>query len=354
MESGVKMSTDPLERIDRSYRDLILQHLNGTDILQAAEVSPNWHHVIGESEEAMKKIFLNIIDCEEASEDGIIATVLESPREYQNLFAFSQNKREVIMSQAESLVEIIIKSYDVKIEGLNLPNLKKLELDADAIKDGLMSCANNLEELGINSVKYAAIESLNSCLRKNEKLKRLRLGASPCIIFKEDLSFAFNFQLTHLQVKLFFLPDSSNFFKFLCSQAASLQHLTIHNIDCDSSIFNVTINNLVNLTTLKVYCGIDSRNVKRFEFHDLPKDLFLYPNKSIKAILVQRLKLNDLTSLNDLLVSVPNLESLEVLESTVEAFDFTISTANKLKEFRTAELLFQIFDNREEFKQETC
>lgn len=334
---------DPIERVDD--RDLILQHLTGTEILQSTEVSSTWNRAIAESEVAMKKIRLYIIDCEEASKEKIIATILESPRQYQNLYVFSQKKRDVIVSLAESLVELTVKEYDVKIDGLVLHDLKKLEFDGDAMADGLMACASNLEELHIRSVKYAAVDSVLHCLQLNDKLKRLFLGASPCMIFNEDLSLAaFKFKLTELTAKLGFVSDPGNFFMFLRSQASSLQRLSIQFDTFDSRIFNVVVNNLVHLEELGVLSKSDAY---------LPNNLFLRPNRSLKHIKIQSLMLNDLTRLKSFLYGLPNLEILEVMDTTVPAFDLTVKTAKKLRVFRTVRITFQIFETQEEFNPKT-
>lgn len=336
----IKQNETSMDPDDYDPYDIILQHLNQDDILQASIASSSTAIV---KSEQTKKSCLDIIKCEEAVHDGIVTTVLECPRKYQNVFTYSHHKRDIIVSLSNRLTNLIVETYDVNIGGLDLSNLRTLELDCEARHDGLMNCVNNLEDLGIKSIKCSAADSMIHCLQRNERLKQLRLGLSPCLIFNGDRLLPFNFQLTHLQVKLNLLPDLSQFFEFLRSQASSLQHFSVDLFEFNSEIFNFVINNMENLKTFKVYSSFRVKNAEH-QLQELPNDLSLRPNRSIKEIVVQRLILKDLPDLESLLLSVPNLKSLEVFDSTEEAFDLTVNIARKLETFRTVHLNVQVFD----------
>lgn len=167
---------DPFEYVNTSYHDLILRHLTAGEILKASEVSPSWNKIIAKSPAAMEKIRLSVVECTEADEDGIVDVIMKSRREYQNLFLCSQKKKDIINRFAESIVDMIVKDYDTRLAHVSLPNIRALSFEGDAMKDGLLKCTTNLEELSIKSVRYSAYEFIISCLKKNKQLKRLTLG----------------------------------------------------------------------------------------------------------------------------------------------------------------------------------
>lgn len=326
---------DPFKAIDRSIFDLLLQHLNGIELLEVSEVSRKWFLVVAKSEVAMKKIELRIVDCEEATKDRLMATALQSPRQYQNLYVCSQSKKALVCRLAGSLSTIRVCSFDMKIGNLKIPNLKKLVFYGDANANGLINSSTSLEELELKSIRFPAADSVLQCLKVNDQLKFLTLGASPSTIFREDLSSSFDFHLNSLSAKLVFISDPTNFFKFLISQAQSLQRLTLHVTSCDNTIFNTAINNLPHLERLEIFSAAEIYGIRNFPPHDLPEGLALIPNPNIKVLRIERLRLQNVALLKCLLDALPNLQSFRVLDSTKNAFLYTIQNANKLTEFRT-------------------
>lgn len=335
---------DPFKNFDGLTLELMLNHLNGRDILSGSEVSRDWNVKIAKSEAAMAKIVLRIIDCKRAHYNRINNIALKSPRKYQNLFVFSQNKKDVVVALAGSLVQLYVASYDVHVtNGFVLPNLKRLVINGDALANGLLNCATNLEELELKSIRSSAVDSVLWCLKLNKNLKLLTLGVSPSMVFRYDLSTVVDFHLTSLNVKLFFVTDQQKFFRFLGSQADSLQHLSIHVTSCSSSILKTVINNMQKLETLEIYTSLGAADAHKPPY-DLPKGLKLnpkmFPNNSIKSFHADRLCLKDLSLLEVFLKAVPNLETLSVLDSTTRAFLLIFDKAKKLTEFRT--LLFTV------------
>lgn len=331
---------DPFKRLDSVAIEMILKHLTGRDILSASEVSTVWNREIAKSEVALSKIKLNVIESENWTVD-----IVKSRRKYQNLLVFSRNKKDVIVALAGSLVELYVKSYDANVNGLVMPNLQKLVFDGDATVNGLLNCARNLQELHIKSIRSPASGTIIRCLKVNKNLKILSLGLSPSMIFRQDLSPAYKLRLTSLTAKLFLISNLSNFLDFLCSQADSLQRLSIDVKCCNSHILKTIINRLYRLEVLEIYTSPDPQNLsKPSPPHDLPKGLkyrpFLIPNKSIKTLRIDRLRLQDLMLLKILLQGLPNLTQLRVLDSTTKAFLLTLENAQKLTEFRT--LLFTV------------
>lgn len=177
----------------------------------------------------------------------------------------------------------------------------------------------------------------------------LILGASPCVIFLDDLSTAFEFHLQQLHAKIYFLADPSNFYMFLNSQAPTLQELSIHTRLVDSSTFNIAINSLKNLQSFEIYSGAEIYGTLEYPPHDIPEGLALHPNTSIKSLFVERLRLSNLSSLKYLLEALPNLEKLHVQDSTMNAFICIIENAKKITKFQTLFIQLFIFDDSDLF-----
>lgn len=338
-EEKVVATLDPLECIDKSQLELILQHLTGREILDASKVSRNWYKKLGKSEMAMKKIQVKVVDGPKSWNKAIV--ILFSSRSYQNMLVNSQNKRQIIATYAPSLVQLTIKDYDVLARDLEMPKLKKLMIDGNVIVDGLLGCAKNLEELHVKSIRVPAIDFLIACLKKNNELKVLSLGSSPCVIFREDLASAFKFHLRKLSVKLFFVSELDNFYWFINKQAESLEELSIHSATCRSTFFNIVINNMQKLQKLEIF---GAGGVYNCPPCDLPDELDLDVNTSIKVLLMENVQLENMRSLKLLVDALPNLESLTVFDASDEAFKFTLQHAKKLQEFKTLRNHVKIVD----------
>lgn len=180
---------------------------------------------------------------------------------------------------------------------MRLSNLKKLVIYKDALSKGFINCATNLEELYVKSIRQSAVGSVVLCLMKNKNLQRLTLGASPSLIFNEDLSLSskLDFYLEALDVELFFIVDQTPFFKFLTLQADSL---------------------MVHLKYLRIYSAAKAYGFDKFQPHELPEGLDLKINPSIQKLQIERLLLKDLNKLKILLDALPNLQTLHDLDST--------------------------------------
>lgn len=344
-----EVELDPFKAIDKSHHELILQHFTGIELLDTSEVSPKWFNLIAKSEISMKKIELKIIDGDLETKNEIIELVSQSPRQYQNLHICSQNKMKLVLRFAPSLTEVRICCFDMNVGELEIPNLKKLIiLNGDAIANGLINSSTSLEELHLKSIRTSAADAVVECLKVNKQLKFLSLGTSPSVIFKEDLSSMFEFQLVAVSAKLFFLPDPTNFFTFLHSQAESLRQLTVHVTSCDSSIFSATINNLPKLERLEIFGAAEVYGIAKSPPHDLPERLDLKPNQSVKVLRVERLRLYNLSSLKSLLLALPNLKSFRVLDSTKDALICVMQNAEKITDFKTLLISLKIVHDEED------
>lgn len=324
---------DPLKFIDRAHHKLIFQHLTGSQLLDSSEVSPQWHRSTARSGSLVKKVQLRIEDGERSTRNNIFTLALLSIRDYEHLYVCSQNKRAIIETFAASLVTLEIQTYDVALLDLDLPNLRKLFINGDAIAHGILSSAKNLEELHVESIRIPAIKTLKECLKRNVGLKRLSLGASPSSLFNQkNLSNKFGFQLETFCFQTIFIRDTSSLSTFLESQAASLSAVVVRVQYCESFILNGIINVLPNLIALYIHwsdiCGTG-------EPQDLPDGLDLIVNRSLKNLCVEKLFVKNLVRLKHLLHALPNLECLQAMDATNEAFEVIVRNSPKLQEFRT-------------------
>lgn len=331
-EKGKGKDADPLKFIDAAHHELIFQHLTGAELLKVSEVSPRWYRSTAKSNVMMKKIKLSLEDGERAFRENIFCLALLSPRDYQHLYVCSQNKRAIIETFAKSLVSVEVKTYDVALLDVDLPNVKKLHINGDAIAFGLLSCVKYLEELHVESIRMSAIKTLKECLERNIGLKRLSLGSSPSALFNHDLSNDFDFDLDTFVVRTIFLRDTENLLKFMASQTSSLEAVAIHVTHCDSFLLNNVVNSLPKLTALYIH-GVDIHGIALPQ--DLPEGLDLKVNKSITFVYANKLCLKNLVELKKFLRAVPSLECLRVMDASTEATGVIVRNCPRLQEFRT-------------------
>lgn len=217
---------DPLEKIHEHIHGLILQHFEGAQVLELSLVSKTWYEVIGNSPEAMKKVWLNVGDRFNEPKKKDLQTFRQSKRKYQN-FKMSEIenglqivlcpkrkwKRAQIDIQSFTSFEdykYLLNIFNESIQDLELFDMS-IERPKSTIDDGTLDF-KQLQRLRMDFVTPTAIKPL---LRNSPRLGKLIVG--DLLEFEEnetETSQMFIVQFVKLQPQITHLSLSADaFFK---------------------------------------------------------------------------------------------------------------------------------------------
>jgi hypothetical protein len=192
----MKFSEDPAEAVDVPSMDpmvklhefhlqeLILQHLNGREVIESMKVSQTWNEILSNSPKAMSKIQLKF--AEQSAKNpppGEVTKLLQSERRYQYLnlnIVFRKNaERKLMLLQRFSPTLVNLKAdvcWNVQQfapKNLQFPRLKSLSMmgstnwlltkDSDSF---LLSLSGSLTHLYIGHVHCHQIETAINSLPK--------------------------------------------------------------------------------------------------------------------------------------------------------------------------------------------
>lgn len=268
--------TDPFSGIidEHLLSEMVLQHLNDSEVKNLFIVSPQWNKIAMSSEKCMKK-FKMTIDCFDVEK---LTTIIMNGRKYRELLVrnvgspMSQKLAESIGSDLKILSVhrfVIEKVFDflklcgnvekLKLEEeqrwfkssgninvgaqLKLPNLKNLELSCPS--QSLLQLFDSVTTLELlflraNGINYSA-SRFEEFLLQQDNLKSLTLyGKRPTEresqrMFSENTLKDVKFKLETLVVDHFFV-DKSNAVEFFKKQE-TLKFVELRGF-CDPSVFN--------------------------------------------------------------------------------------------------------------------
>lgn len=247
------------------FQELIFQHLSGKEVLKCFKVSPKWHEIASESQKAMSKILLKLID--QNNEDIVFSDVLKSHRSYQNVSLSAQNEYYLERALAcmkkfsKFVVSLTISCDQFNVDSFTLfplpedfmmPKLKRLELlnSRFIIFACLIGLCQNIEEIVREDDGFEDEDFL--VLKNRKHLKKM--------VFKEfnanrkDLLEA-KFKLESFHFCRLRSPENNeNVRKFFTKMAPTLTSLTIENINSKSFGILWLLPNLreLKLSTLEV------------------------------------------------------------------------------------------------------
>lgn len=322
---------NPFLRLPEELHDLILQHLNGADLLRSSEVCLLWYNLIAKSKISMQKItqMVGFIDCTHTT-NKLVNIIKSSPRRYINIsilgFFHHNMARDLIKiikvhcKTIENLDLRSLTSDDAVVESLQIPNLQTLSLISDcekqsdcAIYSMLLKASNKLKSLKIDYIS----DNLIDCLESNNNLITLNLSYDVALqLFEHDISERFYFKLQHL-ITAGSLRNhvGDNFIKFLHVQANNLQSLQV---EAPSAFLLDTIFN--ELSALNRIC-------LKIMWEDFPR-LDLNVNEKITEL--EFLNPIDLDFLKSFLVATPNIEVLIIKQLDLKIVDFIARNLKKL------------------------
>lgn len=255
------VSSDPFDRIHEELHDLIYQHLDGKDILNASQVSSLWYESTSFSKASMALIELKIPPPSEnlTKHFDVIDT---SYKLFQNL-SFSCNydanlilKCFELLSKYSNII-VSIEAIDMEmdnIQPIELPHLRALTLRgekshlANDLYNMLLCASVCLYSLKIN---IHVNEQVFQCLKNNINLTELEINQQTIdALFAEDLTIKVQFKLKKLRANIQQMPADVelNFITFLQSQASTLE--SIHLGRAPANVFPIIFNQMPRLKKL--------------------------------------------------------------------------------------------------------
>jgi hypothetical protein len=177
-EHGDVPSTDPMVKLHEFHlQELVLQHLNGRDVMESMKVSQTWNEILSNSPKAMSKIQLKFDERSPIDPSPKEVTkLLRSERRYQNLnlnICFRTNStRKLLLLQRFSPTLVNLEVYvgsNVKqfaAENLQFPRLKSLSMMGST--NWLLTNDSSLTHLFLN---YAHCHQIETAINSLPKLK---------------------------------------------------------------------------------------------------------------------------------------------------------------------------------------
>jgi hypothetical protein len=342
---------DPLvsEILHEDVHPYIAQHLTGKDLLAMSEVSKSWnkftYNHIGD------KVRLNFNSDSISTEDFKI--IVSSSRSYKDVSVnVGENVSCVALcltaDTAEKLEVDFTDSYDSS-NGRDFPKLKILDLTVSDAKHWILkSTMEQLEDLKLtlNFDRYKkdfnrkhSYGSAHGFLSRLENLKRLDISDS-------DDEFL-NYLDENLQFKLEYFKGDINFNMHLVElQRESLQSLSSE--QCRYELRDL-LTQYPKLTTLEFTQCCD----KDWDRSSSVRNFKLPVNTTIKSLKLQ-FKGNESTEVccREMLLALPELESLDIEKLSLETMEFIALNLLKLKELKCDTVEGGAWERYEELMQD--
>lgn len=274
---------DPL-KINPYLNELILQHLDVSEILNLSTLSKSWYREIGTSKTCMKKLKLSLkywksINKQQQQVEKI-DLLKNITRNFQHITIdcrFDKNLSMEFWSTLEYLANTLItlKIKSIKIENptsIHLPKLQELKLVYVPInvRNVLMRSSCVFKSLKLKLVSplnwmkgnsppdLDSVTSISTLLDNNEKLESLELhgGVQYSYFFDKDISELTKFKLKNFKIKsdmrlsLISEKTENNLIKFLTTQSSSLESIFID--VCRQHVIEHIFNQMPHLETIKI------------------------------------------------------------------------------------------------------
>ena len=224
------MDTSPIMNITDDIQYLVFQHLSGTDVKRAFQVSKKWFAHLNNST-AMKKI---VLDVKQQTSDEI-RMILESPRSYTNL-VFNCSNDEIMTEFAESLFNLKVLQMNRAVEAVTWNKLQVLEIGPNIDPDLVDTLFGSLSQTQLQSLAISFIsEGIKNYLKTHLSLKELSFLAPINIFMNQDVSFLCDLKLRKLKLgrlNEWDLEDddgsfTKNLVELVTSQIASLRFFSM-------------------------------------------------------------------------------------------------------------------------------
>lgn len=344
--------------------DLIFQHLEYDEVLQASEVSKSWYKLIGASEASMKKIQINV------GKNSSNETDLESStRQYINLklhkvsadiieYLSKHTWRHISMLigsltnaqctqllqlfapaviEFEFYIENIVSSDEKVLEAIAFPYLETITFrwTCKKIFEPFFGTQNkNLKNVTIELSKDGQSNAVKAFLLHNSNITDLSIRLSNYdynSMFSEDFAKCLQIRLETLSFYWrhtnYVEPDKIlNLQKFFLSQSECLKRLVFEStFDC-KSVLELIINKLKTLEHLTIV-DLDDTSLLLSD----KKSFDLKPNPSIKQIDICVNWFISSEMFEKIVLASPNLEVLYIFELSLETLQFLVRNAKNLR-----------------------
>jgi hypothetical protein len=350
-------SLDPLdsEILPKRVHGYITQHLTGKDLLAMSEVSTTWNEV-AESNKIGDKVRLKFNADALSVEDFKIMT--SSARKYKEVSMKAENEASAgavwIFSDTVEKLTVDIRENKESKRSIDFPKLKSIDItatDIDMDEDDPYFCEggnvdswflrSNMAQLEDIKLKvcYESHRCFYKFLANKKNLKSLDL--SDCSEFVEGFNEMPLFQLDSLKL------NSEDASTLLQTQRESLQNLA--DGECYKNDVAFYLSEFTKLTKLELSRCNNADWQEDEQQQDLPV------NKNIKSLNLltgqeNRYEPFDLVS-QDILVALPELESLYVENLTVDLMEFIALNLHKLKQLSCRSAEDGAWERYEEMKQ---
>lgn len=260
MEEDEDEPLDPFVCLHEYIHELVIQHLSGSEVLEASKVCQNWHSLLGSSRKAMEKIFF---DC--SSEQVIVNVLVQSSRKYQNfthLRSVTGSTLKTFIRKFYESVAMICDSRDFVVEGFELRRLEVLDVSC-AYDLGLVTASPKLKVLRMRSFS-TDLPTFDQIISKS-RLEELQVGLHGIDSwFKNPLPpIPSDFKLKKLKIRDHISRSPAieeNFTRFLATQDNYLNSISIEGCGFQK-IAQWIVANMKALKTFKVNTEFAGREI---------------------------------------------------------------------------------------------
>lgn len=252
------VSSDPLDRIHEDLHDLVFQHLNGNDILNASEVSSQWYTSTSTSKASMSQIQLKIVKPIQQA-NTMFDLINNSYKLFQNII-FSCNYDEslinncfkIVCKHAKVIVNVeaidMILNDNGLIQTIKLPHLRALSLrgfksnHVNELYSMFLAASTCLYSLKLD---IHIDEQVFKCLKYNNKLTELDISQQTIdALFAKDITVLVKFKLKILRANIHKMSSIvvAHFTKFLQTQAPTLESLHLARVP--AKVFPIIFNEM--------------------------------------------------------------------------------------------------------------
>lgn len=315
--------------------DLILQHLSGTDLIRASEISPLYHGFIFNSSKCLRRINRKI--------NARDTRTYPTQRMYHTVTVHKNPSKEIIngIKYVKSLELRDILVYSSLLRNLNsyCQDIEHLSFRGFSIREYLSrvheSPKSNFtkETLMLQKLKSVTLRDMNSqfgladlirICQKASELSLVNVGGSKIAL---DLLATIDFKLKKFRLSEYsfynFDNEKEGLAEFLQSQLTSLEHLQL---DIWTGIPSLqVIFKMPKLKILELY-QLDKATLMKTDWNLVELEV----NTSIIKLVTQDLR-NDAKLLKKLFIAAPNVQVLKVNEVTADIADAIESHGKNLQ-----------------------
>jgi hypothetical protein len=345
------------EILHEEVHPCIAQHFTGRDLLTMSEVSTSWNE-FAESKKFRDKIRLKI-DMHAMKIENF-KTITSSSRTFKDVSVDAGNagSSAVLWTVADTAekMKVNITDNNENSKGRDFPNLKSLDLIVDDDDSWILrSKMEQLEELkltlnyggdwvwdGYESVFEVDFRNAHHFLSGLKSLKRLDvLGCHDSFISKFE-HYRPQFQLKH------FKGDINYNMVFLKKQRESLESFSSDRNH--KSFVRDLLSEFPKLITLEL---TRCHNWMNWNDAGEPVNIILPVNTTIKSLKLQFNRDQPVpVSVKEMLLALPELESLEIEKLTTETMELIALNLHKLKELKYNSIENRAWKRYEEMKRD--